>query len=558
MPTEPSPPSTGGGRSWRKSDLFPVCVLVLLWGYVIYRIGTLWHSYEDYSFGWFVPLLCLVLFWERWKRRPERCAVRPAGGTFFMLGLFAAALLPAALFLEIIPNWRFAGWMFAAAAVGITFIILYFIGGRSWCRYFVFPLMFFFVSVPWPTRIEAPLIDKMSRLNAAVSTGSANVLGSPAVRYGTVIETAPGMVGVDEACSGIRSLQASVMIALFLGELFRYGIMRRGALLLGAMGLAFVCNMIRTTYLVCTADQHGLAAVNLRHDQTGLTIMGITLVGLLVLAWLLRPRRRVEASPTGEAGVWQDLTPERSRRKAAAPEPDGVPPRAYAEPTGADGSRFIRPALAALVVWVALVEIGMNFWFSPAERQAATETAWSFQLPAQSAEFRERPIRDAVQAMLSYDEGRSAEWRDKDGSAWQMFFFRWLPSKTRYRAIEAKSAAYGHAPEVCMKGAGMKFQANLGAQTMTANGTPLLVTTERFLDHGRNFHIFTCYWEPKERMSQSAPGTMQAIRAVLQALNLHDRGWNEKRVIKMGVWGKETDEAAQAAFKDQWQAIIAR
>ena len=40
-----------------------------------------------------------------------------------------------------------------------------------------------------------------------------------------------------------------------------------------------------------------------------------------------------------------------------------------------------------------------------------------------------------------------------------------------------------------------------------------------------------------------------AVRSVLHALKIRDRGWNEKRVIKLGVWGKESDEAAQAAFK---------
>ena len=34
-------------------------VLVLLWVYAVYRLGTLWHSSKDYAYGWFVPLLCL-------------------------------------------------------------------------------------------------------------------------------------------------------------------------------------------------------------------------------------------------------------------------------------------------------------------------------------------------------------------------------------------------------------------------------------------------------------------------------------------------------------------
>ena len=42
---------------------------------------------------------------------------------------------------------------------------------------------------------------------------------------------------------------------------------------------------------------------------------------------------------------------------------------------------------------------------------------------AQRREFRELRISDAVRAMLGYDEGRQAEWRDNAGSAWQLFYF---------------------------------------------------------------------------------------------------------------------------------------
>ena len=220
--------------------------------------------------------------------------------------MLALTLLPSCLFLEVIPYWRFAGWAFAGAIIGITFCALYLIGGRSWVHHFAFPLLFFLIAVPWPTRIEAPLITKLSHLNAAVSTWAANWLGTPAIRQGVVIQTGAGMVGVDEACSGIRSFQAAVMVALFLGELFRYAFFRRIFFLLSGVALAFGCNVVRTTYLVRVCDLKGKAAVNLAHDPAGFTILGITLAGLLVLAWLLRPReavrdRKQSLSPAAEA-----------------------------------------------------------------------------------------------------------------------------------------------------------------------------------------------------------------------------------------------------------------
>jgi exosortase len=548
-PSESLPPvfPSEGRRSRLISGPLPVCILFLLWGYVVYRLGTLWHSNENYAYGWFVPFLCVCLFWERWQRRPARSPVRPAGGTFFLLVMFGLVLLPAALFLEIIPNWRFAGWIFAGAAVGITFIVLYFLGGRSWSRYFAFPVIFFLIAVPWPTRFEQPVIDKMSKLNAAVSAASANVLGSPAVRRGVLIETGPGLVGVDDACSGIRSFQASVMVALFLGELFTFNFVRRGALLFGAVVLAFSCNVVRTTYLVRIADLHGLAAVNLHHDQAGFTILGITLVGLLILTWLLRPKQNNRAD---EIAVLATENPATQNVQPAATQ-TGV--SKLAKPT------IIKAALTGLVVWIVLIELGIYFWFHPAEQKAANVAGWSLKLPDQAAEYHETAISENVQTMLSYDEGHQAEWRDKSGCAWQLYYFRWLPTDSRYRAIVTCGSARGHAPDVCLLNQGMLLQTNFGTQTVNINGVKLQVDTERFLDQGRNFHVFSCYWEPNyQDEAQAAPGTIMAIRAVFHALETKDRGRNEKRVLKVGVWGEESDEAAQAAFNSYLPTMITK
>src|ERR1039457_1489533 len=79
-----------------------VVVLVLLWAYAVYRLGTLWHSNKDYAYGWFVPLRCLCLFWERWQHRPAREAIEASTGTLILWGLLALSLLPSCLFLEVI------------------------------------------------------------------------------------------------------------------------------------------------------------------------------------------------------------------------------------------------------------------------------------------------------------------------------------------------------------------------------------------------------------------------------------------------------------------------
>ena len=72
--------------------------------------------------------------------------------------------------------------------------------------------------------IEQPVIQGLTRLNTALTVEILGLLGIPAVPQGNVIELATGSVGIDEACSGIRSLQATLMISLFLGEAVAVGL----------------------------------------------------------------------------------------------------------------------------------------------------------------------------------------------------------------------------------------------------------------------------------------------------------------------------------------------
>jgi len=543
-------------------------VLLLLWAYAVYRLGTLWYSSPDYAYGWFVPLLCLALFWERWKRRPAPELLEASTGPLILFAVLALTLLPSCLFLEVIPYWRFAGWAFAGAIIGLTFCALYLIGGRSWVHHFAFPLLFFLIAVPWPTRLEAPLIEKMSHFNAALSTWAANLLGTPAIRRGAVIQTGAGLVGVDEACSGIRSFQAAVMVALFLGELFRYSFLRRLFFLLSGAALAFGCNVVRTTYLVRVCDLKGKAAVNLAHDPAGFTILAITLAGLLVLAWLLRPRKRSEGRsqrplPATERESAAELEARTRWSEAGSQGADpatGSRDRPSQEAGGHRPGVGLKGALVGLVLWILAVEAGIEAWFRPTENRAASRSNWSLRLPTQQLGFREPPIRDSVRSMLKYDEGKQAEWQEVNGRPWQVYCLRWFPARTRYRAVEAAGQARGHAADVCLQLAGMTLQKSSGSQLRRINGVTLSATVERFSDQGRPLHVLSCYWEPNpaalEDRPASPPGTLNALRNAWHALQIHDRTRNEKCVLKIGVWGMETDEEAEAAFRELLEQAI--
>ena len=150
---------------------------------------------------------------------------------------------------------------------------------RGRLRHFAFPVAFIFVAVPWPTLVETPVIQGLMRIVAHVAAETAMLLGIPAQVEGNLIRVSTGLVGVNEACSGIRSLQTSLMIGLLFGELKRLSVLRRVALVVGAVAIALVANFVRAVFLVTVAATKNISEVTRWHDIAGYTIVALVFVG---------------------------------------------------------------------------------------------------------------------------------------------------------------------------------------------------------------------------------------------------------------------------------------
>ena len=52
-------------------------------------------------------------------------------------------------------------------------------------------------------------------LATGINVSLLNLLEPPAVQQGNVIEVGSALIGIEEACSGVRSMQATLMVSLF-------------------------------------------------------------------------------------------------------------------------------------------------------------------------------------------------------------------------------------------------------------------------------------------------------------------------------------------------------
>ncbi len=262
-------------------------------------LGDLWYQWEsltEYRFGPIVVVLAVYLAWERWPTRPREDVAAPPAQ---VLGL-ALLGMPWVLLAELWKHGvaRAAAPSFALSLGCLSFLLALGLAASGWrtVRHFFFPLAFFFIAVPLPNTLRQPIVLSLQSLVATVNVEVLKLLGVPAVLNGHVIVLSKTTVGVDEACAGIRSLQSSIMVALFVGDLV---IRRSGWKVffgLAGVALAVLGNIARSLRLSLAAQSGGEPALHAIHDATGSMVMWITLAGLGLLAWWVTALERRAAA----------------------------------------------------------------------------------------------------------------------------------------------------------------------------------------------------------------------------------------------------------------------
>lgn len=111
------------------------------------------------------------------------------------------------------------------------------------------------------------------------------------------------MVGVEEACSGVRGLQTSLMVSLVLGELGRFSVSRRFILVLAGAFVAILLNLLRAIVLSGLAATQGVTAVDEWHDTVGFIEFGGILAAMMVAYWLLKAKSAQVSHRSGHGAL---------------------------------------------------------------------------------------------------------------------------------------------------------------------------------------------------------------------------------------------------------------
>jgi exosortase len=281
--------------------------LALSW--LVWKTQWFWSHNPEMAYGWMVLFLSVFLIWDQWKHLPS--PVYKLRWPFYFFALAGSAML----FLVQIYQATYGTMaaLISGLAIGVLSICaanLHFVFGWRGIRFFAFPLLFLLIALPLPSVVYNFVVGGLQSRVTACNVEILNLIGIPAQRVGSLIQLPNGTVGVDEACSGIRSLQSTIMATLFIGYMT---LKKRGAqiaLFFSGIAFAFVGNLIRSLFLCITANREGVEAVKKVHDSAGWSILIFTAAGVALLSWIFskiekiaeRERVRVQQEEASLAG----------------------------------------------------------------------------------------------------------------------------------------------------------------------------------------------------------------------------------------------------------------
>ena len=321
-----------------KSLLLAVLLLLALASFMIWDQSYWWESRDDYSFGYLVPLFALYVLYDRKEAiggmilggdkesynanndKSDKPSLFPekelsiisdlialvafivGASLYFIGGLLRAATMPqnpatlalsigfALIFLSL--SFIFSKKTFSGESMDLR-------SRFNFMLIFLFPALIWLISAPLVSVAETKIRVFLLTQVTVVVFSFFDFLGLAIERQGNVLVLPEGVVGVEEACSGIRSLTACLFAGSFLAAVYLKPLWKKLMLIFMALILAILTNLFRSGFLTLWAYLFGAEAINDHwvlpilgdigsvHDVMGLAVLVLTTIGLLLLLPIL-------------------------------------------------------------------------------------------------------------------------------------------------------------------------------------------------------------------------------------------------------------------------------
>lgn len=383
-------------------------------------------SREEYSHGYMIPLVALLLAWQRMPR----LAAVPAAGHWLGVVLLLLSLCTWVLG-ELSSLYTILQYGFLLGLYGLVLALL----GLYGMRLMMAPLAYLLFMVPLPNFLLFNLSQQLQLLSSQIGVAVVRAFDVSVHLEGNVIDLGVYKLQVVEACSGLNYLFPLMSFGFLLACLYRAPFWQRAVLFLSTAPITILMNSFRIGVIGVLVDRYGIAqAEGFLHYFEGWVIFMACVAVLLLEIWCfnrIHPERPgVFASLDLDFPAWSTV------RAALA---DGACMRPQAGP-----------------VWACLVLVTLFLplsWGLGArdEQPLAREGFVHFPLIQGEWVGREVSIDPEVLASLRLTDHFIADYRAPGVAEPVNFYVAFYGSQRKGASV--------HSPKSCIPGGGWEIQA---------------------------------------------------------------------------------------------------
>jgi exosortase len=269
---------TTGSLRWAAATFV---LAVFAWSYwpVLGELWAAWEREPDYSHGYLVIPVSLLMLWTRRSQRPA-LGTRLAWGA---LALVCMAILVRAAgslwYVDFLQAWSIPLWLAGAC---------WFLAGWRFLRWTLPAIAFLGFMIPLPFRAEMLLSQPLQSIASRLSCALLQVLGQPAIREGNVVVIHDVELAVVEACSGLRIFMSIVALAFAYFVFVKTPWWVKVGVFVSVLPVALITNAMR---IALTGLLHiyvsGEAAHRFSHDFAGWLMIPAAAAMMAGIAWYL-------------------------------------------------------------------------------------------------------------------------------------------------------------------------------------------------------------------------------------------------------------------------------
>lgn len=249
-----------------------IIALILLYFPVLKKLVVDWGENDNYSHGYFIPLITLYMIYSV-RDRLKSLPIMPDNLGLLLLVAGLGQLIIAKIGLELFTQ--------RTSLIVVLMGLVLFCFGRQHLKLLFLPLLYLLFMIPLPAIIWNKVAFPMQLFGSYLTEEVVRFLGIPIFREGNVLHLAETVLEVVAACSGLRSLVTMFALSGLLAWTSKLTPWKRWILFVSAAPIAIFANIIRLTGTAILASRFGSkAAHGFLHDFSGIVVF---VVGLLML-----------------------------------------------------------------------------------------------------------------------------------------------------------------------------------------------------------------------------------------------------------------------------------